>query len=190
MLVSLSRIIIIPLLLVACSAPPVISRQSGLRQLPEDDSLISYYQWLSVADVESLRNARQASRLAEDASPEERLRHALLLSFDDNASTDDLRTASTLMTEVLEEHPELPRRHVGLALLWNNMLNLRLELLETMARQADTIDSLQQRNAELMREVDAIDSLRERNKELERQIEALTVIEQQLNERERQEPES
>lgn len=173
MLVSLSRTIAIALLLTACSVPPVFYHLPGLQHMSQEESLASYYQWLARADAEALQDARESYQRAADASPEERLRHALLLSFDDNAPTDDLQTATSLMTEVLEEHPELPSRHADFALLWNDMLYLRLELRETMARQADSIDSL-----------------RQRNEELARQIEALTIIEQQLNQRERQEPES
>lgn len=173
MLVSLSKVITIALLLTACSMPPAFSRLSGPQPPPGDDSLTGYHQWLSRADAEVLQDAREAYRQMTDAPPEERLRHALLLSFDDNASTADLQTARALISEVLEGHPDLPSRHADFARLWKDMVELRLELLETMARQADTIDSL-----------------RQSNEELARQIEALTIIEQQLNLREQLEPES
>lgn len=162
---TLPGTVAIALLLTACSMPPALFR------LSEDDSLVHYHQWLSRADADVLQDARDAYPGATDAPPEERLRHALLLSFDDNASTADLEMASTLMSDVLESHPELPARHADFTRLWNSMVELRLELRETMARQAQTIDTLQTQNQELAR-----------------QIEALTIIEQQLNLREQQEP--
>jgi hypothetical protein len=171
--ISLSRVITFTLLLAACSARPVISPLPGPEHLGEDVSLASYHQWLARADLDTLQETRASFRQITDPSPVARLRHALLLSFDDNASSDALRSAARLLDDVLSQETRLPAGHADFSRLWKDMLTLRLELRETLARQAERIESLRQRNAEQAR-----------------QIEALTIIEQQLNQRQQQEPES